>query len=934
MAANERSGSRPFGAVVSQGIVAASSLGLQLVAFSQLGAEGLGTFSLLFGILITVNSIQSGWIGDSLTVLDRFDPGYRRALIQSQLAVVGLTFAVTTLLSLPIGGIDTNTALLFGAASVMWVLEETIRRLLIARREFWKLVVNDAAFAVGAYGLLGFTLISGSQLTLETLILALFAGAIVAIGLGVAQLPRVELSRGLLGPSRMSELASFAFWRAAQIGLRPGSQAIVRFIVAAAVSVEALGQLEAARLLLAPVLTAVNGAGVYLLPTYSAQVRARRPFRPAVPLAMVAVGGAAATYGAIAVALRVPLSSLLPGNGADITTMALVAWTAYAVGFGAGVPAGNAMVARGRSRDAFTVRCIDAAVGIIAASTVAVLGWVDAVPFGLAAGTGVGAAMLLARLRSQGVAEALPLPQFHGASTNTHALLETDVLRDHAQTTWVWQPAPTTAARPLLGGAPTGSAAPLAPPAPRRTVRREFDSRRGPSSSQATNRRQRQTLQQRLLWLVPLIMIVATEYKLRRRSIDDALSGSVDPFIALELAIYGAIGAWALWRLAVTRPKFTPLLVAMWGYILTTATSALYATFPLLGMARAVQLVIIGAVIHVVASEGTVTTMVRLLHGWIILMSVSILAGLVYVAPTTLAQVGRFTWLSVHSVSAGSMLAISVCIIFGMWLQCGRPMPGRRRLPWPRWVYGGLLVFQIVFLLMTRTRGSIGAAAVAMGLMAWVWSGNKMKPQLLLGSIVAVAALVLAFGHVIFEFVTRGESAEQIGTFNRRTEIWTLAWDAFLARPLHGLGFGSSKGVFFDETGLGGGHNAFINVMIDAGLLGLVWWGAALGAVIVVLTRQSSGRRVSPDRPGGAGTARADHVIMLGVVVASLLNSVTTEGLGAGVNVSAIWWFLMIAWLAILERPVRAAGPTATAVSDLDPPVRDDRRAVDALVRS
>ena len=82
----------------------------------------------------------------------------------------------------------------------------------------------------------------------------------------------------------------------------------------------------------------------------------------------------------------------------------------------------------------------------------------------------------------------------------------------------------------------------------------------------------------------------------------------------------------------------------------------------MLGMARAVQFVIIGVVIHLLATEGTVDTMVRLAHGWIVLMTVSILAGLAYVAPTTGPQVGRFTWLSVHSVSAGSMLAISLCV--------------------------------------------------------------------------------------------------------------------------------------------------------------------------------------------------------------------------------------------------------------------------------
>ncbi len=180
MAANSRAASRPLGALISQGIVAAASLGLQLIAFSQLGAGGLGSFSLLFGILITVNSIQSGWIGDSLTVLDRFEPGYRRALIQSQVLAIGLTFVVTTVVSLPVGGVGLNTAVLFGLASTAWVIEETMRRLLIARREFWKLAANDAAFAIGSLTLVGFTILTDNQFTLETLILALFAGAVVA----------------------------------------------------------------------------------------------------------------------------------------------------------------------------------------------------------------------------------------------------------------------------------------------------------------------------------------------------------------------------------------------------------------------------------------------------------------------------------------------------------------------------------------------------------------------------------------------------------------------------------------------------------------------------------------------------------------------------------------------------------------------------------
>lgn len=937
MAADRRS--RPVAAVLSQGLVAGSSLVLQLIALRELGTDGLGAFAVLFGILITINSVQSGWLGDSLTVLDRFDPGIRRALVRSQIAIVGLVFVASTLLSLPVAGVDTTTAVLFGLAAVAWVIEETLRRLLIARREFWKLVANDAAFALGSFGLVGTVLVTGGTFTLETLIVALLAGAILAIGHGVTQLPTAELSRGMLGPSRMREVASFAVWRSAQVGLRPGSQALVRVIVITAASYEALGQLEAARILLAPVLTIVNGAGVYLLPTYSGQAKAGRRFRPAVPVAMLVVAGLAAAYGAVAMLLRAPLTDLLTNEAATIPLAALIAWTLYSVGFGAGVPAGNALVARGRSRLAFNVRVVDAAAGVLLAAVFAMTGLVDWVPLGLAVGTFIGAGLLLHRLArlpspdsvfappSAGSAvnhSAPPLPAGHRPRPDINAPLRvTDDLPP-----MVWKPSATgsTSAPDVLieDEREWSTLSPAGHPIGKRLfpgVRPRGDD---PSDDQQHQRRQRRDVD-RFLWLLPLVLIVATEYKFRRRPIDEALGGTIDIMIAAELGVYALLGAWSVYRLAPTRPRLTPLVVAMWGYILTTAASALYSTFPFLAMARAVQLVIIGALLHVIATDGRLATLTKLIHGWIVLLSVSILAGLAYVAPTSGPQEGRFTWLYVHSVSAGSMLALSVPMLFGIWLTLGQRTPSIP-LPWPRWVYGALLAFQTVFLLATRTRGSIGGAVIAVAVMAWVLLGQKAKPQVILGSLVGGSAFLLTFGGPIIEFLTRGESAEKIGTFNRRTEIWSLAWESFIDRPLHGLGFSSAKGVFFDETGLGGAHNALINVMIDTGLAGLTWWIGLLVAVGVVISRVGKLATSGTPMSGVCGSLKADHGILLGMYVSSLINSVTTEGLGAGVNVSAIWLFLMVAWLCTLRRESQPFEPASThivAQSGLDAPVHE-----------
>ncbi|HSL74330.1 MAG TPA: O-antigen ligase family protein [Ilumatobacteraceae bacterium] len=887
-------GHRPVGAILSQVVVAVSSLVLALIALQQLGLAGLGTFSLLFGILITVNSIQTGWIGDSLTVLDRFDPGIRRALFQSQWLIVALVAGVTFTLAQWVDGVDGTTALLFAAASVAWVLEETLRRLLIARREFWKLVANDAAFATGALGFLTAAITVDIDVTIETMVLAVLVGSTVAVGVGLIQLPRVELVTGPLERSRFRELAAFAGWRSVQVGLRPGSLAVVRAVVATTASLETLGQLEAARLLIAPVLTVVNGAGVYLLPTYSAQVRARGRLRPSVGSAMLAIGGLAAGFGIVAYVLRDVLAGMFTPD--EISAGAVASWVLFSVAFAVGVPAGSATVAHGHSRRTFTIRAVDAAIGVGAAGSLALLGWTAAVPAGLALGAFVGAWLLVRSLRrdQQDAVDDDPMAGSsdrgdEGPSGHDDDVVALDARLEPAH--WSWAPhdpsrvppppAPPPAPPVPAGRPPTPIRAAVTPPPSRRRI---IDWNR------------------ELLWLAPLVLIVATEFKIRRRSIDDLLTGSIDPMIAFELATYALIGIWALWRILPDPPRLTTLTVIMWGYMLTTAVSAIYSEFPMLALARAVQLIVIGVVIQLLAGEAGLTTFSRLLHGWIVLLSGSILVGLAYVAPTTGPQEGRFTWLSVHSVSAGSMLALSVPVLFGLMLSATR-----RRLPWPAWAYGSLFVVHVVFLLLTRTRGSIGGALVAIAVMAWLASGRRMKPELVLGSLVAGGALALAFGRPVLEFLTRGETADQIGTFNRRTEIWSLAWDAFVERPLFGLGFNSAKGVFFDETGLGGAHNAAINVMIDVGVAGLVWWFALIIASLGVLARLRRVDRRSPVLlPGATGTARSDILILIGMFTAMLINSVTTEGLGAAVNVSAIWLFVVAAWLTTLDRELRA----------------------------
>ncbi|ALO68705.1 hypothetical protein AS189_19160 (plasmid) [Arthrobacter alpinus] len=75
--------------MAAQGSQAAVSFVLQIIAARMLGLEGLGRFAILYGVLLLVTALVSGFIGDTLTVLDRFDRHVRFTL---QLWCVGLSF--------------------------------------------------------------------------------------------------------------------------------------------------------------------------------------------------------------------------------------------------------------------------------------------------------------------------------------------------------------------------------------------------------------------------------------------------------------------------------------------------------------------------------------------------------------------------------------------------------------------------------------------------------------------------------------------------------------------------------------------------------------------------------------------------------------------------------------------------------------------------
>lgn len=392
-----------------------------------------------------------------------------------------------------------------------------------------------------------------------------------------------------------------------------------------------------------------------------------------------------------------------------------------------------------------------------------------------------------------------------------------------------------------------------------------------------------------------LALIVASEYKLRVRADDQTVSGNADPFILLEIGAYALVAAFLFIRF---RPMFR-LRRANWvtylgyAYVVVLIGSALYSPYHAVAFVRAAQLGVVLALSRSITLHASRESLHRIAHGFVVLVAGSVIFGVLIPFERLESQPDRFTWLYLHPVAAGSFLGIA-CVLLAAYA-----FTGQLRRVGPHWrlsVYLLLLAICAGGLIATKTRGAVFGAAVGVLVVLWTrWRGaRKLEAGLVLAALGLVVALSAT--STIFEFFARGESAEQLASLNSRTLLWEQAFELAGERPLYGYGLTASRGLFLDTIGLGGGHNAFINLLVDTGVLGVLAWLALIIGILVTATRRM---RLYAEM-------RVDRIIVLAVLSAMLANSIFVESLGTPANATSTWLFVLLAWANMTPRPSRA----------------------------
>jgi O-antigen/teichoic acid export membrane protein len=347
------------GALAAQGTQAVAGLALQVAAVRELGAAGLAAFSLAYGAIVLATAVCSGLVGDSLTVLDRHAPGIRAGLHVSAVLVSGAAAVVGGALALLTAVVPLWAGSLLGLATAAFIVEDTLRRLLMASGRFWSLPVVDVTSLGAALAVLVTAGLSG-RLTLATFVVALLVGQSGAALVAWLLLPPGERPRGPWRRPDLRAVASFGAYRAAAQTIRPALLTLLRLVVVTVAGAAAYGPLEAARVYTAPTLVLVAGMGSFLLPHFvalrsrGAAAGLRSADRAAIGLAV-----AVTTIGVVAVLALPWLGPLLTGGGYAVPATAVAGWTAYAVAGAVLLPYAALASVHGEQRRVLVLRALE-----------------------------------------------------------------------------------------------------------------------------------------------------------------------------------------------------------------------------------------------------------------------------------------------------------------------------------------------------------------------------------------------------------------------------------------------------------------------------------------------------------------------------------------------------------------------------------------------
>lgn len=383
-------------AILAQVWQALGSFLIQLLAARLLGAAGLAMVSLSYGVIILATALVSGMVGDTLTILDRDRPATRSALQGVAAVLTGVASLGGAAALVGFGVLTPSGGVAFVAACATFMIEELVRRLHMATLGFWRLLAIDSVAVCLTMAVIAGGWVLGA-VSLTWFLWAIAAGQGAGLVLGWLLLPTAERMIVPFRRGAVREVAAFGAVRGVQVSLSPVVQTVSRILVTAAAGATALGQLEAARVAMAPAMLMAQGFGSFLLATYARRKSSpledllRLARRASVSLAVVIL------FLAVLAGILTPwVGGLITGGRFVVEQAAVVGWGLFAAASASLQPFASLAAVRGAQRRVLAMRLTDSCVALSTLWIVLMaLSWTPtATPFVLAAGLALGGVLV------------------------------------------------------------------------------------------------------------------------------------------------------------------------------------------------------------------------------------------------------------------------------------------------------------------------------------------------------------------------------------------------------------------------------------------------------------------------------------------------------------------------------------------------------------
>jgi O-antigen ligase len=143
-----------------------------------------------------------------------------------------------------------------------------------------------------------------------------------------------------------------------------------------------------------------------------------------------------------------------------------------------------------------------------------------------------------------------------------------------------------------------------------------------------------------------------------------------------------------------------------------------------------------------------------------------------------------------------------------------------------------LLLFtaSMVTMVVSQTRSAV--AGFLFGVLLLLVFSKRLGLSAFLSFVVAPLLVLSSVGGLIWAFLERGQSTQQIETLSSRVDWWSFAWQKFLERPLTGFGaYAAGRFAVLAKLGLGETstmHSDYLEMIVGTGIWGLIPFLAAL----------------------------------------------------------------------------------------------------------